>query len=210
VRSLRPQFKLALSLLIGSGVLACTCAAYDVDVGHLWGTLMQVVGVRQRIPRQEVILTAGQELSVAGSTATLRYVPAEAVTQRLAWAGIRLKDGWVAFQGQTLESVIEELNRHNARQLVIGDHTVGRLRIGGKFRVTDVDGFLAALAVTHGVKAAVSPPDSNTPQVIVLTGGGPGSAYPDGPGEFPPRPQLPLTAEPSRPPELPWLSSDGR
>jgi len=183
VASLRSLFKLTSTLLIGSGVLACTCAAYDVDVGHLWGTLMQVTGLR--IPRKEVIVSAGQELRVEGGAVTVEDMPAEAVTQRLAWAAVRLQDGWVAFQGQTLESVVQEFNRHNERQLVIGDLTIDQLRIGGKFRVNDIDGFLAALAVTHHVKAAVVPAVEDRPQMIVLTADRSGSAHPEGPGAPP-------------------------
>jgi hypothetical protein len=189
VNPLRAYFKLTATLLIGSGVLACTCAAYDVEVGHLWGTLLQVVGYPQRLAREEVIVRAGQVLSVEGSRVTVRDVPAEAMNQRLAWADIRLKDGWVAFQGQTLESVVEEFNRHNERQLVIGDLTTAQLRIGGKFRVTDIDGFVAALAVTHGVRALAAAPADKGPQAIVLLAGAAGAA-----------PQLPLTpAAPASP-----------
>ena len=198
MKSLRPHFRLASTLLIGSGVLACSCAAYDVDVGHLWGTLLHGVGFQRRIPHREVVMRAGQELRVEGRAVTLRDVPAEAVTQRLAWSGIRLQDGWVAFQGQTLESVTEELNRHNARQLVIGDPGIGQLRIGGKFRVTDIDGFVAALKLTHGVRAVIAPAAADKPQMIVLTGGGPGSAYPEGPGALPGQATRPAGRQSSR------------
>jgi len=187
VKSLRSLFKLASTVLIGSGVLACTCAAYDVDVRHLWGTVMRLTGLRQPLAREEVIVTAGQELRVEGSSVTLQQMPAEAVTRRLGWADIRLQDGWVAFQGQTLESVVEELNHHNARQLVIGDRKIARLRIGGKFRVSDIDGFIAALAVTHHVKAATLPSVGGEPQVILLGAGAAGSAEPVGPGALPER-----------------------
>jgi hypothetical protein len=185
VTSLRPLFKLTSTLLIGSGVLACTCAAYDVDVGHLWGTLMQVTGLRHGISRPEVIVSAGQALRVEAGAVIVEDMPAEAVTQRLAWAGVRLQDGWVAFQGQTLESVVQEFNRHNERQLVIGDLAIGQLRIGGKFRVSDIDGFLAALALTHHVKAAVAPAVEDRPQLIILTADRSGSARPEGPGAPP-------------------------
>jgi len=137
-----------------------------------------------------VIVTAGHELRVSGSAVTLRDVPAEAMTQRLALAGIRLQDGWVAFQGQTLESVAEEFNRHNTRQLVIGDLTIRQLRIGGKFRVTDVDGFLAALRLTHGVRAVVAPLEGDgsqpqSPAIVLLGGSRAGSGRPEGPDRLP-------------------------
>jgi transmembrane sensor len=179
----RLYYKLALGLLIGSGVLACTYAAYDADVSHVWGTLLVGVGLGKRnsvAPAvKETIVAAGNELSVAGDTRTIREISQEELEQRLAWAAIHLKDGWVSFAGQTLESVVTEFNQHNARQLVIGDEGTRHLLVGGKFRVTDVDGFLAALAVTNGVKAIVvsRQPDGQS-QVIELSGGTPGSGDP--------------------------------
>ena len=162
-------------------MLACTCAAYDVGVGHMWGTLLVAVGFGKKDPAsKETIVTAGNQLSVDGSRVTVRQVPAVELSQRLAWAAIHLKDGWLSFEGQTLENVAAEFNMRNARQLVINDPETRQLRVGGKFRVTDVDGFLAALAITHGVKAVALPPQGNSAPVIMLSGGGPGSAYPEG------------------------------
>jgi hypothetical protein len=60
--------------------------------------------------------------------------------------------GW-RFGANLQQSVATEFNRHNERKLLIGDPQTGRLQVGGKFRVTDLEGFVAALAVTHGVKA---------------------------------------------------------
>jgi len=182
MRALRSHIKLGLSLLVCSGALACTCAAYDVDVRHLCGRLLRAVGLGQgNLAPKETIVAAGNELSVAAHTVTLSHVPPDALAQRLAWAGIYLKDGWIWFQGQTLENVVAEFNRYNERQLMIGDGATGRLRVGGKFRVTDLDGFVAALAVPHGVKAIPATLGGKTPGVTILVGGGSGSAYPQGP-----------------------------
>jgi ferric-dicitrate binding protein FerR (iron transport regulator) len=145
----------------------------------MWGTLLGAVGLgKTSSDAKETIVEAGQELSVDGDTRALKRVPPDAVAQRLAWAEIHLKDGWLSFRGQTLENVVAEFNQHNARQLIIGDVATGRLRVGGKFHVTDIDGFLGALAVTHGVRAVVYPPQGKRAAVIVLTGGEAGSASP--------------------------------
>jgi ferric-dicitrate binding protein FerR (iron transport regulator) len=99
-----------------------------------------------------------------------RLTPDE-VARRLSWAGIYQKDGWLAFRDEPLSKVVVEFNRHNKRQLKIGDPKTGRLQVGGKFRVTDVDGFVAALGITHGVKATHSGPEGRADDVIILTGG---------------------------------------
>ena len=144
--------------------------------------LLQVVGLRSPEPTgrpaREIIVSAGDELSIAGNTQTLAHVPPDELERRLAWAGMYQQDGWLAFRGQSLESVATEFNRHNERQLRIGDPQIARLQVGGKFRVTDVDGFVAALGVTHGVKATVSRSGTQFGAVITLTGGRPAAGHP--------------------------------
>jgi hypothetical protein len=179
---LRRHYKLGIGLLIGSGLLACSYAAYDGGVSHIWGTLLLTVGFGKDTSRvTETRVEGGNELIVVGHTRTVRQVSPEELEQRLAWAAIHLQDGWMWFVGQTLESVVAEFNQHNARQLVIDEEGTRHLRVGGKFRVTDLDGFLAALEVTHGVKVRVSSPPGTQFEVIALSGGHPGSAYPQGP-----------------------------
>jgi ferric-dicitrate binding protein FerR (iron transport regulator) len=179
---LRSRFKLRVSLLTCSAVLACTCAAYDVNVRHMWGALLQVTGFG-RVPSgpvtRETVVAAGNELSVDGGRVTVTKVPSDVVTQRLAWARIHLQRGWIEFQGETLETVAAEFNRHNGRRLVMGDAATAHLRVGGKFHLADLDGFLAALEVTHGVKAIPAPPNGGKTPILVLIGGDSASAYSD-------------------------------
>jgi hypothetical protein len=176
----RVHFKLGLTLLIGGGAIACTCGALDVGFSQMVRGLLRIVGiqgVQQTHPLvKEIIVSAGNELTVNGGRQTISPVAPDELVKRLAWAGMYQKDGWLAFRGQSLESVVAELNRHNRRKLRIGDPQTARLRVGGKFRVTDLDGFVAALGLTHGVRATVSVaegPDSNgrTGEVITLSGG---------------------------------------
>jgi hypothetical protein len=192
VKMPRP-FNPLLILTVASVAIVCTCAAYDVGVGHVWGTVRQAAGIRIG---EEVMVEAGQQLSVAGRSATLENLSPGEVNDRLAWAQeispkteeaiLLVKDGWIAFQGQTLESVAAEFNRHNVRQLVIGDQTTGHIRVGGKFRTTDIEGFVAALGVTHGIKAVREPSADERPEQIFLQGrraAGPASAQTAGPHE---------------------------
>ncbi len=166
---------LGLTVLIMGGLVACTCLAVDVDVGQMLSGLLQVAGLRASEqtgrPSREIIVSAGYQLSIAGNTQTMASVPRDELASRLAWAGMYQQDGWLAFRGQSLQSVATEFNRHNERQLVIADPQTGRLQVGCKFRATDLEGFVAALGVTHGVKAIVSRPGTQFGESITLTGG---------------------------------------
>jgi hypothetical protein len=165
---------------MGGGAIACTCGALDVGFSQMVRGLLRIAGiqgVQQTHPLvKEIIISAGNELTVNGGRQTISPVEPAELVKRLAWAGMYQKDGWLAFRGQSLESVVAELNRHNRRKLRIGDPQTARLRVGGKFRVTDLDGFVAALGLTHGVRATLlgaEGPDSNgrTGEVITLSGG---------------------------------------
>jgi transmembrane sensor len=66
--------------------------------------------------------------------------PAEADRQ-LAW-----REGLVSFNGESLQTAVAEINRHNRRQIVIDDPALAAKPVVGIFRATDLDGFSAAAA----------------------------------------------------------------
>jgi transmembrane sensor len=66
--------------------------------------------------------------------------PAEAIRQ-LAW-----REGMVSFDGESLQTAVAEINRHNRRQIVIDDPALAAKPVVGIFRATDLDGFSAAAA----------------------------------------------------------------
>ena len=66
--------------------------------------------------------------------------PAEADRQ-LAW-----REGLVSFDGESLQTAVAEINRHNRRQIVIDDPALAEKPVVGIFRATDLDGFSAAAA----------------------------------------------------------------
>jgi len=170
----RIRFKRTLTLLVVGGLVACTCAALDLDFSHLMHSLLRVVGMQAPASTGrfagEFLLDAGEQLTVTGRSLTISRLSSEAVSTRLAWAGTSEK--WLAFQGESLESVAAVFNRYNARKLVIGEPGTGKLQIGGKFRVNDLDTFVAALGLTHGVKATLSAPvASGVDDIITLSGG---------------------------------------
>jgi transmembrane sensor len=73
--------------------------------------------------------------------------PVEADRQ-LAW-----REGMVSFDGESLQTAVAEINRHNRRQIVIDDPALADKPVVGIFRATDLDGFSAAAA--EALKARV-------------------------------------------------------
>lgn len=94
------------------------------------------------------IVDAGQMAIAASSQVKVESLDQEEIARRLAW-----HDGMLLFNGQTLAVVAAEFNRYNERKLVIADPAVGRLRIGGYFRATDLESFVRVLQERFGIVA---------------------------------------------------------
>lgn len=73
--------------------------------------------------------------------------PAEAERQ-LAW-----REGLVSFDGESLQTAVAEINRHNRRQIVVDDPALGAMPIVGVFRAIDLEGFSAAAAAALKARA---------------------------------------------------------
>ncbi|MCD9007036.1 FecR family protein [Luteimonas sp. XNQY3] len=84
-------------------------------------------------------LTAGQRFEAAAASPVAQITPA-AVSNTLAW-----REGAIVFDGEPLVQAIAELNRYTDTRLVVADASIHDLRVGGRFRTGDVDGFLEAL-----------------------------------------------------------------
>jgi len=84
-------------------------------------------------------LTAGQRYEPTSESQIALITPA-AVSNTLAW-----REGAIVFDGEPLVKAIAELNRYTDTRLVVADASIHDLRVGGRFRTGDVDGFLEAL-----------------------------------------------------------------
>jgi len=77
-------------------------------------------------------------------------VTPEQVREALAWQAPRLQ-----FFETPLSEAVAEFNRRNPQQrLLLREADLGRVRIGGTFRVDNVEGFVRLLEVTLGVRGA--------------------------------------------------------
>lgn len=77
------------------------------------------------------------------------YLDADALAQKLAWT-----DGKWVFRGESLAQVIAEANRYSPRAIEITNPRIADIRIGGQFRLGDVDGLLQALEAAFAIRVA--------------------------------------------------------
>ncbi|MCW3797205.1 FecR domain-containing protein [Sphingomonas sp. BN140010] len=97
------------------------------------------------------ILEPGQRLVDGGNgKRTISPVP---------HASLDWQQGMTTFDNEVLSSALAELNRYSDRKLIIADLRLRDLRITGRFRNGDPDGFAEALGVVYPVRAHRQGPD---------------------------------------------------
>lgn len=116
--------------------------------------------VRRIDDEVRVFVTEGQvrienSFVAAGSIARARddsiLVRADAlpeVENYLSW-----RSGYLVFADTPLADAVAEFNRYNERKIVVADAEVAAVRIGGKFRATNVDVFVRLLTEGYDIDA---------------------------------------------------------
>jgi transmembrane sensor len=94
-------------------------------------------------------VTANERATVMEtSQVQVQSMPHAEAERRLAW-----RDGMVDFAGEPLTTAVEEINRHNRRQIVVDDPALGSRPVVGMFRANDPDNFAATVAAALGVRS---------------------------------------------------------
>lgn len=63
------------------------------------------------------------------------------------------RSGFISFHDTPLASAAAEFNRYNSRKIVIGDASIGTLRVGGNFRWSNAETFVRLLELGFPVRA---------------------------------------------------------
>jgi transmembrane sensor len=82
------------------------------------------------------------------SQVQVQGMPHAEAERRLAW-----RDGMVDFAGEPLTTAVEEINRHNHRQIVVDDRSLASRPVVGMFRANDPDNFAATVAAALGAQS---------------------------------------------------------
>lgn len=94
-------------------------------------------------------LGAGEVAVVRPAGIAIRRGARGDVARRLAWL-----DGNVELQGQPLVDAVAEFNRYSRDRLLrVGDPSIAEIQVGGRFRSTDLDSFVAALEASFGIRS---------------------------------------------------------
>ncbi|MFT3830082.1 MAG: FecR domain-containing protein [Opitutaceae bacterium] len=86
-----------------------------------------------------VALGAGQQLSARGASVSIAALSAETLADTLAW-----RDGRIVFAATPLAEALAGFARYHDRPIGVSADA-GQLRVGGRYSLDDLDGFLAAV-----------------------------------------------------------------
>lgn len=99
-------------------------------------------------PRQPItLLPAGSVATASDAGVVVSSGSVQQAEEFLSW-----RSGFVSFHDTPLAIAATEFNRYNARKIVIGDASVGAMRVGGNFRWSNTDAFVRLLAQGFPIK----------------------------------------------------------
>lgn len=100
------------------------------------------------VKTQPLQLDAGAVARVTSGGVMVREQAVKEAEQLLSW-----RSGFLMFRDTALAEAVAEFNRYNPRKIVIADSAIADIRIGGSFRVDNIDAFLWLLENGFPVRA---------------------------------------------------------
>ncbi len=93
--------------------------------------------------RAVISLTAASPASAASAAVVVTTATTDEIARALAWQAPLLRLG-----GQTLAELVLEFQRRSGQRVILADPALASLRVGGRFRADDAEGFAHLLATT--------------------------------------------------------------
>lgn len=85
-------------------------------------------------------LRAGEQLSTASADYSVHEVSPSELSSEMAW-----REGAIIFDGKPLAEAIAEIERYTDARIVVSNPETAALKVGGRFRTDDVQGFFDGL-----------------------------------------------------------------
>jgi transmembrane sensor len=91
-------------------------------------------------------VSRGQHVTVSANVRLIEQIDAEGIEKRLAW-----RDGALIFNDDPLKDVVAEIGRYTSTRIVIADPSIRDVKIGGYFKVQDINSILGTLQENFGL-----------------------------------------------------------
>ena len=92
------------------------------------------------------LVNSGQSARFSTAIQSINTINDDEVARRLAW-----HKGALIFKGDALEDVIQEASRYTKTKMIISDHALRGLKVGGYFKTGETKAMLQALEANFGV-----------------------------------------------------------
>jgi transmembrane sensor len=113
-------------------------------------------------PRPErAVLARGEQVGVSAGLHHAEAVEPGELDRELAW-----RDGYVVYQGESLQAVIDDMRRYSPVSIHLADRRLRDVRVSGRFPIGDASGLLDQLAAGYGIVV-----DRGGPRWVVLRAG---------------------------------------
>lgn len=133
-----------VELIVTEGKVGIANLAHQDEVEALFSNSNQD---EQRLVNagQRVIVPSHPPLS---NSALTKEDIKQTMTDSLAW-----REGRLIFKGETLEEVIKEMSRYSHINFDLASDELKKMKIGGRFKTGDIDGFLDVLHQQFNIKS---------------------------------------------------------
>ena len=109
------------------------------------------VNAAPRLGGGSVTITSGGIASTDGDLTRIEANKIDQIRNSLAW-----REGKVIFDNTALKDAAAQFNRYNERKLAVSGDKAENLRIGGSFRLGNVDGFARLLESAYGLRVKLT------------------------------------------------------
>lgn len=96
--------------------------------------------------QRAVVADAPPGRSLTQSAIVITQVDPSSMARALAW-----QDDLIRLGGATLAQIVTEFQRRSGNRVLLADPALAQMRIGGRFRADDVEGFANILATIYGI-----------------------------------------------------------
>jgi transmembrane sensor len=104
------------------------------------GAAPDLAGEPARSHRTVRALRAGEQLSTASADYSVHEVSPTELSSEMAW-----REGAIVFDGKPLAEAIAEIERYTDARIVVSNPETAALKVGGRFRTDDMQGFFDGL-----------------------------------------------------------------
>jgi len=98
-------------------------------------------------PYEQVFVDQGQKVVLDKDIKSAVMLDKSAIAKQTAWL-----DGKHIFQNDSLNYIAQEMSRHSRRTIIVSDPDLGEMRMGGVFKLGEIDKFISALKVSLDVE----------------------------------------------------------